>query len=168
MEVVKMKIGQNLDINRDIMKNAFTIEDLKKAYEAGGFVTMWSDMGYETHWDSFESWFEEKYIGLPTIDWKNIKFIARPDTWYDEGTEAFLDGETLPTHDYTSALFRGTHEGHDNGEYCCMFEFDWIDKDGNCINSNIPYMDSTVQHKNYVIENAETGEKYNWLKNIKL
>jgi len=25
------------------------------------------------------------------IDWKNIKFIARPDTWYDEGTEAVLN-----------------------------------------------------------------------------
>jgi hypothetical protein len=102
------------------------------------------------------------------INWKEIKFIARSDTWYDEGTEAFIDGDTLPTHDYTGALFRGIHEGYDDGEYCCIFEFDWIDKNGNCINSNVPYMNSTVQHKNYIIENAETGEKYNWLKNIKI
>lgn len=29
-------------------------------------------------------------------------------------------------------------------------------------------MESTVQHKNYIIENAETGEKYNWLENKKI
>jgi hypothetical protein len=102
------------------------------------------------------------------INWKKIKFIARPNTWYDEGTEAILDQQGGIEHDYTSAFFRGLHEGFDDGECCCVFEFDWIDENGNCINSNIPHMESTVQHKNYIIENAETGEKYNWLENKKI
>ena len=105
---------------------------------------------------------------MKIIDWKKIKFIARPNTWYDEGTEAFLDQDGGAEHDYTSAFFRGKHEGFDDGECCCMFEFDWIDENGDCINSNIPYMESTIQHKNHIIENAETSEKYNWLENKKL
>jgi hypothetical protein len=102
------------------------------------------------------------------IDWKKIKFIARPNTWYDEGTEAFIYGETLPSHDNTDALFRGTHDGSDDGEYCSTFEFDWIDENGNCINSNIPDMDYIIQHSNYIVEDGDTRKKYNWLKNIEL
>lgn len=103
------------------------------------------------------------------IDFGKIKFIARKDTWYDEGTEAFLDCEIGDiTSEDTSAYFRGTHEGFDDGEHCCMFEFDWIDENGICINSNIPYMERTIQCKNYIIENYDTGEKYNWLENIKI
>lgn len=105
---------------------------------------------------------------MKKIDWNKIKFIARPDCWYDEGTEAFLDQEGGPEHNYTSAFFRGQYEGFDDGECCDIFEFDWIDENGNCINSNIPLFASSIQHDNYIIENADTGEKYNWLENIKL
>ena len=105
---------------------------------------------------------------MENINWEKIKFIARPDTWYDEGTEAFLDQIGDPTHDYTSAFFRGTYEGFEDGECCCMFEFDWINENGECINSNIPCMESIIQHNDYIIENYKTGEKYNLLKNIKL
>lgn len=101
------------------------------------------------------------------IDWKKIKFISRPDTWYDEGTEAFLD-DSIPSHDYTSALFRGIHDGGDDGECCCIFEFDWIDENNICINSNIPYINYIIQHDNYIIENGDTGEKYNWFLNQKI
>jgi hypothetical protein len=104
---------------------------------------------------------------MKEINWKKIKFIARPDTWYDEGTEAFLD-QDIVGHDETSAFFRGIYEGIGDGEYCCMFEFDWIDENGDCINSNIPDIVSAIQHKNYIIENADTGEKYNWLENEKI
>lgn len=43
------------------MKENFTIEDLKKAYMAGGNVTIWSDYGYVTKWRSFEDWYKEIY-----------------------------------------------------------------------------------------------------------
>ena len=36
------------------------------------------------------------------------------------------------------------------------------------INSNIPDMNSMLQHKNYIVEDGETGQKYNWLKNQKI
>ena len=105
---------------------------------------------------------------MKNIHWGKIKFIARPDTWYDEGTEAFLDQDGGPKHDYTSAFFRGTHDGGNDGECCSIFEFDWINENGNCINSNIPHIGGIIQHSNYVVEDAETGEKYNWLENRKL
>lgn len=105
---------------------------------------------------------------MKEINWNKIKFIARPDTWYDEGSEAFLEQDGGAEHNYTSAYFRGIREGFEDGEFCCMFEFDWIDENGNCINSNIPSMEGTIQRENYIIENAKTGEKYNWLENKKL
>lgn len=102
------------------------------------------------------------------IDWKTIKFIVRPDTWYDAGTEVFLDQEDITEHDYASAYFVGIHEGFNDGEYCSIFEFDWINENGDCINSNIPYLEHSIHHKDYIIENAKTGEKYNWLENKKM
>jgi hypothetical protein len=38
------------------------------------------------------------------INWKKIKFIARPNTWYDEWTEAILDQQGDIEHNYTSAF----------------------------------------------------------------
>lgn len=102
------------------------------------------------------------------INWEKIKFISRPKTWYDEGTEVFLEQNNHINHDYTMALFRGQYNEFDDSEYCCIFEFDWFDENGDCINSNIPYMEYTIQHENYIIENGETGEKYNWLENKKI
>ena len=39
----------------------FTIEDLREAFKNGGYVTSWCDFGYETRWESFDDWFNEKY-----------------------------------------------------------------------------------------------------------
>lgn len=49
------------------------------------------------------------------INKNGYKFIARPNTWYDEGTEAVLDQQGGIEHNYTSAFFRGLHEGFDDG-----------------------------------------------------
>jgi hypothetical protein len=38
---------------------SFTYDDLKQAFEDGGWVTSWSDMGIEMKYDNFEEWFEE-------------------------------------------------------------------------------------------------------------
>ena len=101
------------------------------------------------------------------IDWKSITFVARKDTWYDAGTIAKLDGDVFDMH-YTSAYFDGIKDGEEDGEICSIFEFDWIDKDGNILNSNIPDFDSSIGHDNYIVENTYTGEKYDYLNNLKL
>jgi hypothetical protein len=102
---------------------------------------------------------------MKEINWSVITFIARPFTWFDEGSIALLDEDAQITHNNTGALFGGIHEGYDDSEYCDIFEFDWLDENSNCINSNIPYMEQTIQHDNYIIEDAETGIQYNWLEN---
>jgi hypothetical protein len=45
-----------------IQDNKFTLEDLKKAYDAGGSVVSWSDFGFNTKWKSFDEWFDESYL----------------------------------------------------------------------------------------------------------
>ena len=43
----------------------YTIEDLKAAYHAGGNVTTFSDMGFDTKWNSFADWYMENYVEKP-------------------------------------------------------------------------------------------------------
>jgi len=103
------------------------------------------------------------------IDWKNLKFIARPNTWFDAGTEVeILLGNRKVDHNETGFVFRGTKDGFIDEEYCSIFEFDWLNENNKIINSNVPNMNDERIHKNNIIENAETREKYNWLLNIKL
>ena len=106
------------------------------------------------------------------IDFKKIKFISRPDSWFDEGTEAFIDFDegagNCIAHDFISDVFNGIHEGKEDEEMCNIFEFDWIDENNNCINSNIPNFGDLIVYENYIVEDFETGQKYNWLLNKKL
>jgi hypothetical protein len=104
---------------------------------------------------------------MDKIDWKKIKFVARADTWFDEGTVAELDGDVFDMK-YTSAIFNGIKYGKENGEVCSIFEFDWIDECGNILNSNVPDFDFILAHDNYIVENGDTGEKYDYLNNVKL
>ena len=46
------------------------------------------------------------------INWKEIKFIARPNTWYDEGTEAYFS-VTSPAGFIIQQVFTGW-SGHSN------------------------------------------------------
>ena len=93
------------------------------------------------------------------IDFSNIKFIARTDTWFDEGTEVVL--LTEPTHDYPCGYFRGLVDGEFDGEECGLDEFDWIDEFGNCLNSNIPVIEKFHILKNWLIKDHDTGITYN-------
>jgi len=104
---------------------------------------------------------------------KEIFFIARKDTWYDEGTIAVLDSDFpfMELLKECSACFIGTRNGKIDGEYCCLTEFDWIDKrTRKCLNSNIPYIsNSSMDSKNpYIITNTETGKSYNLIENKEL
>ena len=104
---------------------------------------------------------------MDKIDWKSITFVARKDTWFDEGTIAILEGDVFGML-YTCADFYGIKDGEEDGEICSIFEFDWIDKDGNILNSNVPDFETIINHENYIIENGDTGEKYDYLNNLKL
>lgn len=97
------------------------------------------------------------------IDFKKIKFIARHNTWYDEGTEAIL--ETTPSHDYPSGYFRGLVNGELDGEECGLDEFDWIDENGNCLNSNIPTIEFMHILGNWIVKDHSTGVMYNLMDN---
>lgn len=104
---------------------------------------------------------------MKKIDFSRIDFIARPNTWFDEGSVAELDGDVFDMK-YTSALFNGIKDGKEDGEICSIFEFDWVDENGNILNSNVPDFDTLIAHDNYIIENGDTGEKYDWLNNVAL
>jgi len=41
--------------------DTFTKEDLKKAFDDGGNVTSWSDMGATMKYEDFDEWFDLKY-----------------------------------------------------------------------------------------------------------
>jgi hypothetical protein len=101
------------------------------------------------------------------IDFKKIKFVARPNTWYDEGTIATIDDDVFDMK-YTSALFNGIKDNIEDGEICSIFEFDWIGENNEVLNSNIPNFDTLIAHDDYIIENGDTGEKYDYLNNIKI
>jgi hypothetical protein len=104
---------------------------------------------------------------MKNLDFKKIKFIARSETWFDEGTEAFIDGDVFDGL-CTSALFDGIKDGEEDGEICSIFEFDWFDEEGNYLNSNIPDIDSIVVHDNYIAEDEDTGKKYDYLNNVEI
>ncbi len=61
-----------------------------------------------------------------------MRYIAKPDTWFDEGTEArpvtgFWDCSTLEDGKYVhteSAIFLGFRNGKLDEEGCSLLEFD--------------------------------------------
>ena len=53
------------------------------------------------------------------------KYIAKSDTWFDEGTEAKLLGELINE----VGLFRGIHNGEEDEELCPLEEFNVIETD---------------------------------------
>ena len=53
------------------------------------------------------------------------KFIAKPDTWYDEGTEAKLLADYGP--ESTGGLFIGIKDGVEDEEGCSFDEFEIIE-----------------------------------------
>lgn len=97
------------------------------------------------------------------IDFSKIRFIARPNTWYDEGTEVKL--LSTPEHDYPSGSFYGLVSGEYDGEECGLDEFDWIDENGNCLNSNIPHIENMHILGNWLIKDHETGIVYDLMNN---
>lgn len=115
----------------------------------------------------FEQLYNKNKNYMKEINWKNIKFIARPETWFDEGTIAELTNDIIDMK-YTSGLFNGIKDGEEDGEVCSFFEFDWVDENDNILNSNIPNIESLIIHDNYIIENNDTGEQYDYLNNIKI
>lgn len=63
-----------------------------------------------------------------------VKYIAKPNTWFDEGTEAipvtdffeaYADKELTIRNDF--AIFLGTKDGHPDEEECPISEFDIIE-----------------------------------------
>ena len=104
------------------------------------------------------------------ISENEIFFVARKYTWYDEGTIAILDSD-IPFMELLKecgAYFIGTYDGKIDGEYCCLTEFDWIDKKTReCLNSNIPYIrnSSIDDSKPYLITDMDTNKSYNLLEN---
>lgn len=56
------------------------------------------------------------------------KFIAKPDTWFDEGTEAILLAQYAP--DCLAGLFSGIKDGHPDEEGCGFDEFEIIEELG--------------------------------------
>jgi len=43
------------------IKRKFFIEDMKKAYYAGGDIKSWSDYGIEPTYKNFEDWYRQHY-----------------------------------------------------------------------------------------------------------
>lgn len=97
------------------------------------------------------------------IDWTKITFIARDNTWYDAGSIAKL--ESTPTHDYPSGGFVGLVNGEYDGEECGLYEFDWVDENGNFLNSNIPHIESCHVLGNWLIKDHDTGITYDLMNN---
>lgn len=51
-----------------------------------------------------------------------VKYIAKPDEWFDAGTEAELIDDYRPR--MNSGLFRGIYEGKSDEEVCSFEEFE--------------------------------------------
>ena len=54
------------------------------------------------------------------------RYFAKPDVWYDAGTEAFLIPGT-ENNPPNAALFCGTKDGKLDEEYCRFDEFDVVE-----------------------------------------
>ena len=52
------------------------------------------------------------------------KYIAKPDTWFDEGTEVFLYEDTICGTYPEQVLAKGIHNGDIDEELCLMDEFE--------------------------------------------
>jgi hypothetical protein len=60
------KLEQNLDKSNEKLhisdvSRSFSLDELKKAFEDGSWVTSWSDMGITMKYDRFDDWFKENY-----------------------------------------------------------------------------------------------------------
>jgi hypothetical protein len=61
---------------------------------------------------------------------KKIKYIAKPDTWYDEGTEAVPVTSIWNVNENDqAAVFLGTKDGNPDEEMCCLDEFEIIEEE---------------------------------------
>lgn len=101
------------------------------------------------------------------VDWKKVKFIARPDTWFDEGTVAIvISNEDFDLHlQEGSCIFKGIKNGSRDEEHCLLTEFDWMYED-KCINNNIPDIVELGQAEDpYVYVDLKTGTHYDVLQN---
>lgn len=63
------------------------------------------------------------------------RYFAKPDTWYDEGTEAFPLTEFFEAYDDHAltirndwALFEGIKDGKPDEETCTMAEFNIVEE----------------------------------------
>ena len=54
-----------------------------------------------------------------------MAYIAKPDTWFDVGTDAILIDDYRPQID--SGLFRGIKDGHPDEEVCGFDEFFYVE-----------------------------------------
>jgi len=112
---------------------------------------------------------------MENVDFGKVRFIARPNTLFVEGGEAFLkDSETIRelNEGYVcTAYFIGDKnllndiENEEDESWGTLFEFDWIDEEGNVKNSNIPNLDNMRVIDKFVVEDMDTGIRYDWGKN---
>ena len=116
---------------------------------------------------------------MENVNFGKLRFIARPNTLFVEGKEAFIrDSESIKelNEGYEcTAFFEGPQNiffeeiGEEKEEgWSTIFEFDWIDEEGNVRNSNIPILDNMFVIDQFVIEDTDTGIRYDWGKNRNL
>jgi len=56
-----------------------------------------------------------------------MRYIARPNTWYDAGTVVELIDDYRPQWKCEFSLFRGLRNGRKDEEICCFDEFDIVE-----------------------------------------
>jgi len=57
----KRLIGKLKTLRLYFVRRSFFIEDMKKAYRAGGDIKTWSDYGIEPRYKNFEDWYRQNY-----------------------------------------------------------------------------------------------------------
>lgn len=55
-EIIELK-----DNGLQFVKRSFFIEDMIKAFNAGGDIKSWSDFGFEPRYENFEDWYRKTY-----------------------------------------------------------------------------------------------------------
>jgi hypothetical protein len=104
------------------------------------------------------------------FDWSKIKFMPRSDNAYypNMRREIYYSSPELPTSKNLTYWFHPSLKWDVFSvppHYCSLLQFDWINENGECVNSNIPNIEDYSIKGDYIIMDKSTKKMYNWLLN---
>jgi len=117
-----VKERQKMDAALD---RAICSKEWKALWEKGIFPRGYSPEG-QALVDSSLYHLANELQGIPRGALPMARYIAKPDTWFDEGTESHLLFEVGG--EPPCGLFRGTRKGEIDEEVCNFEEFETVDE----------------------------------------